>query len=223
MAALVKACIAEPAALPAAGELLNAAGDQGARAFAGEAIALGPEGLRVAEALLGRRLIDLLNVLAPSTPWFLLRPVAERLARAGEDRTLATLTGILRRGDEQARREVIEGLAEAGGAAVAPLLAQALTDPKADVAIVAARALGTSSVPGATQLLTDRLRELDLDGRDFLLAQAIIGSLARLPDPEAEVVLDRLSRRRQLIKRGHYTEVQELVREAIAYRSRGGA
>lgn len=223
MSALIKACVERPSVVPAAHDLMSIAGDPGARAFTTEAIALGSDGLRVADELLGRRLTDLLNVLAPSTPWYLLRPVAERLARAGDQRSIATLAGILRRGDEQARREVIEGLAAAGGTAVTPLLADALADPKPDVAIVAARALGTSAVPDATRLLTDRLRDLDLDGRDFLLAQEIIGALARLPDSEAEVVLDRLSHRRQLIKRGHYAEVQDLVRQAMAYRARGGA
>ena len=223
MAALVRAVSENPAALPSARDLLAVSDDHGSRAFVTEAIALGPEGLQVAEQLLGRRLTDLLNVLAPTTPWFLLRPVAERLARAGDERSIATLSGILRRGDDQARREVIEGLAAAGCPAAAPLLAQALADPKPDVAIVAARSLGTSDMPGATRLLTDRLRDLDLDGRDFLLAQEIIGSLARLPDPEAAVTLDRLSRRRQIIKRGHYAQIQELVHQAIAYRSRGGA
>jgi hypothetical protein len=77
--------------------------------------------------------------------------------------------------------------------------------------------------PGCAAALEIRLSELDVYGKDFPLAREVIGALAHTPDTSAAEVLGRLSSRRTFIKRGHFAEVQELARQALAARLGGGA
>jgi len=77
-------------------------------------------------------------------------------------------------------------------------------------------------VPGSAALLAARLSELDVDTNDFLLARELITGLARTPEPAADEALAKLGSRRALIKRGHFTEVQQLVARAQAVRARDG-
>ena len=83
MCALVKAVVADPSLASEAGEIVRYAGDSGGPTLVAEAILLKDDGIAVAEQLLGRRVIDLLNAAAPETPWHLLGPVVRRLATGG--------------------------------------------------------------------------------------------------------------------------------------------
>jgi hypothetical protein len=188
-----------------------------------EAIALKQPGLAIAEQIVGRRMGDLLSQEALQAQWFQLAPVAKWLATNGEPRSVRSLETLLRRGDEQSRREVVAGLAEAGGPVAERLLAYALRDPSAEVAIVAARALGTCDSVRAGELLAARLSEIDIDHADFVVGRELIASIARCPGSTADEALGRLAGRRSLMKRGHFAEVQVLVNQARDQRSRTGS
>ena len=127
----------------------------------------------------------------------------------------------MRRPDEQSRRETASALAAIGGPVSARLLGIALRDPSAEVAIIAARAIARSGVPGSAALLSARVSEIDLDNADFLLGRELIGALARTPEPAADEALAKLASRRALIKRGHFAEVQALVGQAQQARAQG--
>lgn len=224
MKALVRLAVDDPSKLPAARQLVRHAGDQAATDLVLEAVSLKAPGLAVAEDLLGRRVVDVLAQNAGQLQWFQVAPVAARLAREGDGRSTQVLESLLRRPDEQSRREVVTGLAEAGGPVASRLLGLALRDKSPEVAIVAARTIGKAGQPGSVALLAGRLSEIDVDNADFALARELIAALARVPDPAADEALAKLASRRALIKRGHFAEVQDLARQAIEYRakSKGG-
>ena len=220
---LVAAAVADRTNVLLAKDVLRFSGDPTHTAIAQQAIAHKAEGLEVAEELLGRRLIDLLNVLAPQAQWFQLGPIVERLAAEGDPRSFATIGALLSRPEEPARREVINTLAAIDlSPAALPLLGSSLRDPSEEIAMLAARTIAKSGVNGSAVLLSSRLAELDVDAADFTLARELIGALARTPEPAADEALERLGARRALIKRGRFAEVQKLVAQALALRERGG-
>jgi hypothetical protein len=221
MGALVKAVTADPSLVGEASEIVRYAGDSGGPPLVAEAIALKEDGIAVAEQLLGRRVIDLLNAAAPETSWHLLGPVVRRLAIEGDPHSIATIEALMERPDEQSRREVVAALSSVQGSLSNRLLASALRDPRHETVAVAARAIARSGEPGSAALLAARLDELDMDRADFLLAKELIGALARTPEPAADEVLDKLGSRRSFMKRGHFADVQALVAEAQKARSGG--
>ncbi len=223
MEALIRVVTEDRALLPAARDIVRFASDTGAPALVTAGVALKTEGLEVTELLLGRRIVDQLNRIAPQLQWLQLASVAERLAKESDPRSMQTLDAFMHRPDEQSRREVVAGVAAAGGPVAARILETALRDPSSEVAILAARSLGRSGDPNAASLLVKRLGELDMDSTGFELAREIIASLSRLPDPAVDTELARIAGRRTLIKRGHYGEIQDLVRQSQEYRAKGGA
>lgn len=223
MAALLSAVEEQPTLLPLASEIVRHGGDTAPVTLVSAAIALKQPGLAIAEQIVGRRMGDLLSQEALQAQWFQLAPVAKWLAMNGEPRSIRSLETLLRRGDEQSRREVVSGLAEAGGPVSERLLAYALRDPSAEVAIVAARALGKCDSARAGELLAARLSEIDIDQADFVVGRELIASIARCPGATADEALSRLAGRRSLIKRGHFAEVQVLVNQARDERSRTGS
>jgi hypothetical protein len=218
MGALVRALHSRRIDPRDAREIVRSGGDNGPTVLVMEAIELKGPGLEIAEELLGRRLIDILNSRAARLPWFQLGPVVSRLAREGDVRSMTTCANLLANGDEQTRREVATALAAVGTHETLQPLAKALRDPSTEVSIVAARAIGKSGGNGAGEMLTTRLSELDVDGGDFLLAREIIGGLARVEDPCADATLKKLASRKTLLKRGHFVEVQDLCRQALEAR-----
>jgi hypothetical protein len=221
MSTLVTAVVEDHSRTDAARQIVRYGGDAAGPPLVSEAISLKAEGLEAAEQLIGRRLVDLLNAAAPQAQWFQLGPIVTRLAREGDQRSMRTVESLLTRTDEPSRREIVTALASSGAPAALPLLAAALRDHSAEVAIVAARALGRSGVVGAAQALSTRLGEIDVDNADFLLARELIAALSRIPDPSATEALRKLGARKALIKRGHFAEVQGLVAEALANREGG--
>ena len=221
--ALVRAAVSDDALVPVVKDMLRFAGDAALTTVASESIALKAAGLTVGEELLGKRLVDLLNGLAPSLQSSLLGPVVERLVSEGDPRSMQTVETLLARNDEQTRREVVTALSSLTGPAVLALLGSALRDPSLEIAAIAARAIARSRTPGSASLLAVRLAEIDVDNVDFLFARELIGALARTPEPAADEALKRLASRRTLIKRGKFAEVQQLVAQAQAVRKKGGA
>jgi hypothetical protein len=222
MRTLIEAVAENPSSADVARKLISNAGEDAPPTLVGEAIALKGPGLGIAEQLLARRFVDTLCVQALSAQWFQLAPVAARLAREGDSRAGLSLEALMRRPDEQSRREVAVGLAEAGGPLAQRLLGLLLRDPSPEVVMVAARAVSRSRQPGMAPVIAARLTEIDIDNADFLIGRELIAALARLPEPEADEALNRLAGRRAIIKRGRFSEVQALVGEARAHRAQAG-
>jgi hypothetical protein len=219
MKALVAAAATDPANLPAAREIMQRAWDTASTAFVEEALAHKPDGLDVAEHIVGRRLIDMLAAAAPRAQWFQIAPLVARLVVANDPRSQAAVESS----DDASRREVATGLAAAGGPAALRHLGTLAHDPSPEVALTAIRLVGRSTTPGAAAILKARLDELDVDGKDFSLVREIIGALARTPDSAADGVLGQLASRRAFIKRGHFAEVTDLAKQALAQRGKGAA
>lgn len=219
MRVILSAVIDDESRLQDARELVRLAGDSAANTLAVAGIALGEPGLQAAEAIVGRRLLDLLTVLAGSTQWHHLAPVVHRLARDGSPRSLQAIQALASNPAEQFRREVASGLAETNIDSAIEILGTMLRDASPEVAITAIRSLTRNASPHAASTIVKTLEALDIDAKDFLLAREIIGALARIEAAEAAEALSRLSRRKALIKRGHFNEIQDLVRRAIEYRA----
>jgi len=221
MKALVAAVANNHDNIPAAREIMQRAGDAGSATFVEEALAHKPDGLAVAEHVVGRRLVDMLAAAAARAQWFHVAPLVARLAVEGDPRSQQAIDALLKRPDDASRREVATGLAAAGGPLALRHLAPLLRDPSPEVTLAAIRATGRSTAPGAAAMLKARLDELDADGKDFAVAREIIGALARTPDRSADAMLEQLAARRALIKRGHFAEITDLARQALAQRAKG--
>lgn len=222
MGALLRLVVADHDRIQIARQMMRFAGEPAALVLVTEALASKAEGIQVAEELLGRRVIDLLNQLAPKAQWFELRALVARLVREGDPRSMGTVSQLMSRADEQSRREVVAGLADSGSPAAARQLATALKDSSDEVALVAVRALARLGTGGAGSLLAERLAELDIDNGQFILGREIITALARVPDPVAETALKKLAGRKALIKKGHFAEVQNLASRALEVRAKEG-
>lgn len=218
MAALLRAVTSDPSTLTAAREIARVAGDAAGPAIIAEAITNQGEGLKAAEDIFGRRVIDLLAAQLPHAQWFQIAPVIARLVSETDPRAQQAVMAAAQRTDEQSRREVAAGLAQGSSPWSARMLAELTTDSSTEVAIAAVRALGKTSAPGVAGHLGLRLERLDIDNKDFLLCREMIEALARTVDPDADRVLERLAGRKAIIKRGHFAEVQDLARQAISAR-----
>ncbi len=221
MSALVAAVVGDPSLIDSARAFMRNAGAAGPRTLVSESLALKSDGLRVAEQLVGRQTIDVLNDLAPQIQWHELAPIAARLLSEDDLRSVATIDALMARPDQQSRREVVMGASSNGGPRAMKLCSKALKDPAAEVAIAATRALARTGTTEAAVQIAERLDELDLDTADYAIAREMIVALTNLPGPEADMALAKIAGRRALIKRGHFGEVQELV--AKTQRLRAGA
>lgn len=197
-------------------DILASAGEAAAKQMLEVAVAT-PDGkyLEAAELILGRRIDDLLPAVAATAQWFQVATLARRFASAGDPRSMMAAERLASRSDEQSRREVARGLGQSGSPAVVPLLARLLADQSLEVAVAAAHGLVESGASGASHILAERLRALDVDGKDFPLAREVIRALGRIGDGEARDALSELAHRRSLLKRGHFVEVQELALKAL--------
>lgn len=220
--ALVTAAAKDPGGIANAHVIMQAAGEGASAVFVEEALAVKPDGLAVAERIVGRRLVDMLAAAAPKVQWFNVAALVARLATESDPRSQAAIASILGRPDEQSRREAATGLAASGNPLVVRHLAALLKDPSAEVAMTAAKSLGRLPVAGPAPALGARFAEIDADGKDFLLAREIIVALARSQDPAADAELAKITGRRALIKRGHFAEIQDLASQAARQRA-GGA
>lgn len=222
MKALVAAAAADRNAVPIAREILHGAGEVSQATFVEEALAVKPDGLAVAELVVGRRLVDMLAAAAARVPWYQVSPLVAVLGRESDSRAQVAIGQLVHCGDEQSRREVAAGLAIAGGPGVVRHLATLLRDPSSEVAISATRALGEVKAPGASTALAQRLAEMDVDSKDFAVAREVIGALARRSDAVATEAITTVANRRSLMKRGHFVEITQLARQALEH-TQGGA
>lgn len=211
MQVLLKEVSADESLLEDARTIVGHAGNEGIRTLVAEAIPLKTDGLRVAEQLVGRRMLDSLYDLALRAEWFQLAPIVARLIVEDDSRSTATIEALMRRPDAQSRREVVMAAAAADGSHADHLCIRALNDPAAEVAIAATRALSRSGDPAVASAIVKRLGALDLDSADYAVAREMIVALTHLPGAEADHALAKIAGRRTLIKRGHFGEVQDLV------------
>lgn len=220
MSALLDAVLQDHARTHEAQEIIRLTDDGAKVAFVEEALVRrSDDALSVAEALLGRRMSDLLSAAAPRVGAGQLGPLVRRLIAAGDTHSMQALESILRRPDELSRVEAAEALSGSSSPLAGRLLINLLKDPSTKVVGGAARSLARSPLPGSAEAIGARLSELDVDSRDFALARDLIGSLAMMSVPAASEALQRLATRKTLIKRGHFAEVQKLARDALAAQS----
>lgn len=224
MAALVGAVLDDPAHGEAAESILKRVDQAAQQRFVAAALDQRQRGgIEAAERLLGRRMAGLLVSLAGEVQWFQAGPVALRLSHENDLHARDALLGLARRPDERSRQEVAKALAESSSALGVSVLAELLKDPALEVAVTAARALGRCPGPGTAMALERHLDSLDWTGKDYPLAREILGALARTPDTDAARVLEKIASQRALIKRGHFAEVQDLARQALASRQKGAS
>jgi hypothetical protein len=217
---LMDAVIADPALEPMGEQIVTLLGEPAIAPFVAQAIPRKAEGLRLAEHLFGKRMMEPLNVAALHAEWFQLAPVVTRLTVEGDSRCAATIEALCRRPDPQAQKEIITGLTTAGGPLAQRFLGELVSSPTPEVAIAAARALAKSGMPGSGAPIAARIQQLDYDGNDFELARELINALARTPDKVADELLDKLASRRSLMKRGRFNDVQAAVAAARQMRAR---
>ncbi len=216
MSALLHAIADDPSLASVAQDVMRRAGHAGQLSFVREAIGIRDgDGLKRAEGVLGRRLVDLLIAEAPSTQWFALGGLVTRLATENDIRSQQAIEALMRRPDESSRQEVAKALAGVPTDSALRQLATLMRDPSPEVAVIAIRATGRSTTPGSAAALGTRLDELDCDGRDFPACRDIIAALGRSADPNARAILERVAARKAIIKRGHFSEVVDLARQAI--------
>lgn len=220
MSALLDVVTGDFTFLPQAHDILRVTEDSSKARLVEEALARrSDDALKAAEAMLGRRIVDMLVAIAPRVPAAQVGPLARLLACHGGARGLAALEAVMARPDEESRIRAAEALGAVSDDAAVKVLGLALRDQSAAVASAAARSLARVRTPLAAALLAERLGELDVDGRDFAAARELIGWLAQSPDPAAGDALRRLAERRAIMKRGRFAEVQQLAREALSAQS----
>ncbi len=224
MSSLLAAVLDDPSLTDGASRILRRVDPAAQQRFVAAAIDQRQrDGLAVAEKLMGGRLVGLLVALAPDVQWFQAGAVALRLSQEADLHSRNALVSLARRPDERSRMEVAKALADSTAALAVSVLAEMVGDSTLEVAVTAARSLGHTPAPGAAAALERAFTALDAVGKDFPLAREILGALARTPDAEAAQVLERIGGQRMLIKRGHFAEIQDLARQAIASRGKGGA
>lgn len=224
MSALLGAALENPDHISAAEAMLKRVDPAAQQRFVAAALDQRQHGgLEMADRLLGRRLVGLLVTLAPDVQWFQAGAIALRLSHETDLHSRDALVALARRPDERSRQEVAKALAETSSALGVSALAELLKDPALEVAVTATRALGHSPGLGTAAALERHFDTLDWTGKDFALAREIMGALSRTPDTDATRVLEKITGQRTLIKRGHFAEVQDLARQALASRSKGGS
>ncbi len=224
MASLIESVAKDPSRSADARKIVQAGGDRAPTLLVKEALGAKDGSLDVAEQILGRRMNDVLPALAPRVQWFQVSSLVRRLSDNGDKRSMEALESLAERSDAQSRREVATRRGHTTNPATLRMLERLLRDPAPEVCIAAARALSRCGHSDAGAILAGRLKAIDVDGKDFMLAKELINALAAVPDEDATAGLERLAGRRALIKRGHFAEVQALARDALkAQRKAGGA
>lgn len=222
MKALLSGVIADHLAAGDVREIVTLLGDTAAEELGCQALSMGASGLDAAERIIGSaRLVSVLCAHSQEAEGIGLEALTARLAREHDAQSVDTVSRLLHRPDVRTRRAVARGLAAVAGPARSKLLAEALRDEDREVVATVAAGVARCGVPGSAELLGSRLDELNIDGADFELARDLIGALAVTPEAAAGVILERMAKRRTLIKRGHFAEIQSAVAQALRVRTEG--
>ncbi len=224
MQALLHAVVDDERAVPEAKSILALSPQSASAELVRAAIvARDPAALAAAHLVLGRRIADVAAALAPSAQWFEAGQIVALLLQSEDDpRAASAIEALASRPDAQTRQEVARSLGASRSPAALRRLASLARDPAPEVRASAIRSLGKATAPGAAGVLSALLDEIDCDGKDFSTCREIIAALERSPDPGSDRVLERLAHRKALIKRGHFADVTEAARQALAARQQGG-
>ncbi|MDP3630498.1 MAG: hypothetical protein Q8S43_06035, partial [Actinomycetota bacterium] len=135
MSALLHAVADDPSLAAVARDVMRRSGTAGQAAFVREAIGMRDgDGLKLAEEVLGRRIIDLLIAEAPQAQWFSLGAIVGRLALEGDPRSQSAIEALMKRSDEPSRQEVAKALTSVGSDMALRQIAALMRDPGPEVA-----------------------------------------------------------------------------------------
>lgn len=220
---LLTAVARDPASADVGRRILVHGGEAALKTIVMSALASSePDAMQAAELLVGRRMDDLLAEVAPQVKAPQIASLVRRLAASSSPRAAQALNGIVTRPDARSRQEAAKGLMRGQMTAVRHLQTL-LKDADIEVAIMAARALGTTGLAPAAAALTHHLEGLNVDGKDFPLARETMQALGRIPDEKGRDALTRLAERKALFKTGHFADVQRVAKEALKAQEKLGA
>ena len=222
LAALLVLSSNNPQAVEYAKELVSLGGDNAARGMATAALASDDENaMEFAEAVLGRRLPELLAPEAPHVDAKRAAKLAQLFAGAGGPWCMQALGQLVARPEDRVRSETARGIAAGGGEAAAVYLPRLLRDSSDSVVKVTVHVMTRHAIPGAAEMLARRLEEIDSD-REIGTAREIIGALATSPSPAAEAALRQLAEKGGFLRKGKSAELRKAAQEALAARKAGG-
>lgn len=216
MAALLAAAGASDKAVEYMKELVGYGGEKAALALATASMnSEDVSALGIAEAVLGKRLPELLTPMAGDADARHAARLAELFARDGGSRCMPALGLLAARSEDRVRTEVVRGICAAGGPAVAAFIPALLRDQSREVALVAALSLPVDGDPQAAALLGERLAELDEDERDLSLARVIVQTLTGSRSETAETALRRFAEGGSFRRKRKTVQMRALARDAL--------
>jgi len=218
MAALLGMPTDDGRAIEYARQLVTLGGETAALNLANSAIETEAEGgMDLAEAVLGRRLPELLAPLAPTIDDTRVRRFAELMARDGGPWCVQALRQLAARPEEKVRSDTARGIGAGGGPAISTIMPSLLRDSSESVQRVSARALGRNGSAEALSALARRLDEIESD-KEIGVGREIIGLLATESSPVAETALKQAAEKGSRLRRGRNPEMRRLASEALAAR-----
>ncbi len=221
MTALVDMYASHERAIDLAKELVTIGGEASAQSLAGAALdSESDDSIEFAEAVLGRRLPELLVVQVPHAEARHAAKLAELFARDGGPNSMRALGQLVARPDEQVRSRTARGIVAGGGQALSLHMPKLLRDESSTVALVACSALTQCDAVGSTEMMARRLGELE-DERELPLAREIIKVLSKSPTAAAESALSEMASKGGLLRKGPHPEMKHLAQEALKARKGG--
>ena len=224
MCSLLELYSREEHAVLIAKELVALGGDIAARNLASAVLESESEdGIEFAEAVIGRRLPELLSVDAPTVDARHASRLAEMFARDAGPNCMRAIGQLVMRPEPQVRTRAARGIIAGGGQAVSTYMPRLLRDETPSTAVVVAAALGESGLQGSIELLANRFRELEGD-EDLQLAREIAKHLAASSSPAATSALEEVAGKGGFLRKGKYAGLKSVAQEALdAQQRRGGA
>lgn len=222
MAALMALSSGNERAVEDAKELLTLGGELAARSMATAALASEDEhAMEFAEAVLGRRLPELLAPEAPHADARHVAKLAQLFAASGGPACVLALGQLVARPEDRVRAEAARGISAAGGQAAGAFMPKLLRDSSESVVKVAIHVLARTNAPGSVEMLAKRLVEIESD-KDISVAREIIGVLASAPSPAAEAALKEVADKGSFLRKGRVAETRQAAQEALAARKARG-
>lgn len=218
MSALLALSQTDAAAAEYARQLVALGGEPAARSLASVSVESEAENsMQFAEEVLGKRLAELLAPEAPTADPRHAGKMAELFARDGGAWCMQALVHLAARTEDKVRSETARGVGVAGGQALTIIMPKLLRDSSQEVEMVAVRALARNGGPGTTEMIAQRLAELEGDSH-LRVAKEIVNALKASPSPVAETALTEVTQRGGFLRRGKDAELKKLAFEALAAR-----
>jgi len=222
MSALLALYSTDDQAVEYAKELVTLGGEKATSGVATAALASEAEdAMTAAEAVLGRRLPELLAPEAPRVDSRHAARLAELFARDGGPWCMQALAQLVARPEDRVRSETARGIGEAGGQVLFQFMPKLLRDESYAVAVVSARVLAHAEEPGAVEMLATRLGEFEGE-KDLPAARYIIALLVSSTSKAVDEALTRIADQRAFMRKGWHVEMKRLAREALDARKAKG-